>query len=84
MEVQLTATPERVRSVLPDLDDISDIRVTGDVLRYRTAQPQHTNPAVIEALVRAGCGVISVAVTTQTLEDVYAGVVGQQRSEQVA
>jgi ABC-2 type transport system ATP-binding protein len=51
----------------------------GPRLSYRTAQPEHTNPQVIAALVQAGASIVSVTCTAATLEDVYATAVGAER-----
>jgi ABC-2 type transport system ATP-binding protein len=46
------------------------------ILEYRTAQPKVVNPQVLTRLVMAGAQVISVICETQTLEDVYATMIG--------
>lgn len=46
------------------------------ILEYRTAQPKIVNPQVLTRLVMAGAQVISVTCETQTLEDVYASMIG--------
>jgi len=46
------------------------------ILEYRTAQPKVVNPQVLTRLVIAGAQVISVICETQTLEDVYATMIG--------
>jgi ABC-2 type transport system ATP-binding protein len=46
------------------------------ILEYRTAQPRVVNPQVLTRLVMARAQVISVICETQTLEDVYATMIG--------
>jgi hypothetical protein len=50
----------------------------GLVLRYRTTQPERTNPRVIAALVAAGAAIVSVTCTRASLEDVYATALRQE------
>lgn len=50
------------------------VDITDRILRYRTTQPRSINPLVIQRLVENGARIVSVAVETRTLEDVYAGI----------
>jgi ABC-2 type transport system ATP-binding protein len=53
-------------------------------VEYRTTQPMLTNPDVIAQLIALGARVVSVTCETQTLEDVYAAVIGGERPGRVA
>jgi ABC-2 type transport system ATP-binding protein len=52
------------------------IGAAGQVLAYRTMQPELTNPRVIAVLAAAGAAIVSVTRATTTLEDVYATALG--------
>jgi ABC-2 type transport system ATP-binding protein len=60
----------------PTLDE--RIGVRGQVLAYRTRQPERTNPRVIAALAAAGAEIVSVTRHTASLEDVYATALGPE------
>ena len=51
-----------------------------ELIVYRTPSPKETNPAVIAALVALGGQVVSVSLETRTLEEVYAAMVGEERT----
>ncbi|HFE67006.1 MAG TPA: ABC transporter ATP-binding protein [Chloroflexi bacterium] len=48
-----------------------------DTIRYRTANPDTTNPALVRCLDSLGLGVISLHEVPQSLEDVYLQVVAE-------
>jgi len=50
--------------------------VKNDTVRYRTDNPQVTNPQVVRHLGGLGLGVVSLQEVTQSLEEVYLRVVG--------
>jgi ABC-2 type transport system ATP-binding protein len=52
------------------------IGAVGQVMNYRTFQPEQINPRVIASLVAAGAAIVSVTRSAATLEDVYALAVG--------
>jgi ABC-2 type transport system ATP-binding protein len=54
------------------------IEARGQVLAYRTMQPERNNPRVIAGLVAAGAAIVSVTRSTATLEDVYATALGPE------
>jgi hypothetical protein len=54
------------------------IEARGQVLAYRTIQPERHNPRVIAGLVAAGAAIVSVTRSTATLEDVYATALGPE------
>ncbi|VAW31488.1 hypothetical protein MNBD_CHLOROFLEXI01-3506 [hydrothermal vent metagenome] len=51
--------------------------VQGDVIRYRTDNPDVTNPQLVRCLSGLGLGVISLQPITQSLEQVYLRVVAE-------
>ena len=48
--------------------------ITDRILRYRSPQPRSINPLVVQRLVETGAQIVSVAVETRTLEDIYADI----------
>lgn len=56
--------------------------VQGDVIRYRTENPDVTNPQLVRCLGGLGLGVISLQPITQSLEQVYLRVVSAEKEEQ--
>jgi ABC-2 type transport system ATP-binding protein len=44
---------------------------------YQTPQPQEVNPTVVARLVAAGARIVAVHCETQTLEDIYATLIGR-------
>ena len=75
VEVQLAEPILGVETIFGPLSDVHEVRQSGQLLTYQTAQPEVTNPAVVAALVRAGAAVISVTIVTRSLEEVYASVI---------
>ncbi|MCC6604502.1 MAG: ABC transporter ATP-binding protein [Anaerolineae bacterium] len=55
--------------------------VQGDVIRYRTDNPDVTNPQLVRCLGGLGLGVISLQPITQSLEQVYLRVVAAEQEE---
>ena len=55
--------------------------VKNDTIRYRTENPIQTNPLLIRCLDELGLGTITLQEISQTLEEVYLNVVGQENGE---
>lgn len=55
--------------------------VEGDVIRYRTDDPNVTNPQLVRCLGGLGLGVISLQPISQSLEQVYLRVVAEKEEE---
>ena len=70
---QFVSNGETIEETQSGSDMLSDQH---RILEYRTAQPGVVNPQVLTRLVVAGAQVISVTCETQTLEDVYAAMLG--------
>lgn len=62
---------------LVDLADLVSVEwFKGNVIRYRTAEPEVTNPLLVRRLSGLGLGVVALYEVPQSLEDVYLRVVG--------
>jgi ABC-2 type transport system ATP-binding protein len=73
MELHLT---QHLNGAVDELTHMVDIVETGDTwLRYRTPEPQMTNPQVIRRLTGAGLDIVTLSEVSQTLEDVYLQIV---------
>ncbi len=57
--------------------------VLGDTIRYRTDNPDVTNPQLVRCLGQLGLGVISLQPISQSLEQVYLRVVSAEKEEQL-
>ena len=53
--------------------------VNGDTIRYRTENPDVTNPQLVRCLSGLGLGVISLQTISQSLEQVYLRVVSEEQ-----
>ncbi len=59
-----------------DIGDMVTVTESGrDWLRYRVAEPQITNPALLRRVAGLGIDVVTLAPITRTLEDIYLQVV---------
>ena len=59
-----------------DIGDLVTVTEAGrDWLRYRVAEPQVTNPALLRKVAGLGVDVVTLAPITRTLEDIYLQVV---------
>ena len=58
--------------------------VAEDKIRYRTANPQQTNPQLIRHLIGLGLGVVTLQEVSRSLEDVYLSVVNEKPEESKA
>jgi ABC-2 type transport system ATP-binding protein len=73
MELHLT---QHLNGAVGELNDMVEVVETGTTwLRYRTPEPQMTNPQVIRRLTGAGLDIVTLSEVTQTLEDVYLQIV---------
>ncbi|MCA9929233.1 MAG: ABC transporter ATP-binding protein [Anaerolineales bacterium] len=62
-----------------ELADLVTVEWVGDdIIRYRTTDPDKTNPQLVRCLDGLGIGVITLKEITQSLEDVYLRVVSEQ------
>jgi len=55
--------------------------VDGDVIRYRTDDPNVTNPQLVRCLGGLGLGVITLQTISQSLEQVYLRVVAEEQEQ---
>ncbi len=61
------------------VSDLVEIKEQGkDWLRYFTADPQETNPRLLQALAARGVGVVTLSEMSRSLEDVYLRVVEEE------
>ncbi len=73
MEVTLNRSSNGQLPALTDLVTIEN--VSGNILRFRTDEPQQANPRLVQRLTELGLGVVSLTEVTQSLEEVYLRVV---------
>lgn len=67
-----------LNGVAKDLAAMVIVTESGDSwLRYRTSQPQRTNPAVLRKLTEQGVEVVTLSEMKQSLEDVYLQIVAE-------
>jgi ABC-2 type transport system ATP-binding protein len=67
-----------VNGSLPSFPDPIQLETAaGTLLRFRTADPNGANPALVSRLAAAGYGVVTLREVTPSLEDVYLRVVGE-------
>ncbi len=68
-----------------DIARMVQIEDYGDMwLRYRSSQPDETNPALLRRLHAAGTPVVSLSEVPRSLETVYLRIVGESQTERVA
>ena len=73
MELRLSHATDGVVKLVSDL---VNVEVQGeDWLRYSTADPQETNPLLLQVLAAHGVGVVTLSEVPRSLEDVYLRVV---------
>jgi len=74
MEVELA---EPLNGIEPDLpEDVNILDYGSNWIRYEVSKPKEMNPAIIEALSKAGFHVVTLARVGHSLEEVYLQVVG--------
>ena len=77
MELRLTAPPHD--ELISLVESFAPIDTVGDTwLRYSTASPHTTNPAVLHALSAAHVPVVTLSEVPQSLESVYLRVVAEE------
>ncbi len=75
MELRLT---QHLNGAVEALNEMVQIVAQGnDWLRYRTPEPQRTNPQVIRRLTGAGLEIVTLSEVSQMLEDVYLQIVAE-------
>jgi ABC-2 type transport system ATP-binding protein len=79
MEVRLLQSLDGHR---PDLDGVVSIEASGDQwLRYRTTDPEATNPLVLRRLTALGLTLVTLSEVQQSLEEVYLRAVDNSGEE---
>jgi ABC-2 type transport system ATP-binding protein len=73
LELQLDRPLNGTTATLADLITVESSE--GNVIRYRTESPVHTNPLVVRRLTELGFGVVSLRELPQSLEQVYLNVI---------
>lgn len=64
--------------LLADLEDLVSIEDYGDTwLRYRTAEPEHVNPRLLQQLAERGTPVVTLSEVPRSLEEVYLRIVNE-------
>jgi ABC-2 type transport system ATP-binding protein len=77
MELTLRHTPEN--GLLPLMRQWVEIEAVGETwVRYRTSDPQITNPRLLEALTEARIPVVTLSEVPRSLESVYLRAVGSE------
>jgi ABC-2 type transport system ATP-binding protein len=84
--ISLAAPAPGAVEALQDIPGVTSLRANGRDgagadITYDTADPVATNPQVVAHLVGLGARVVSIAIETPSLEDVYASLMGETRSE---
>lgn len=73
---------QRLNGQISGLDALVTIEAIGErTIRYRTPDPEQTNPLLVRRLGELGLGVISLQEVSQSLEAVYLRVVGAEEAE---
>ncbi len=68
-----------------DIGRMVQIEDYGDTwLRYRTSQPEETNPSLLRRLHTAGTPVVSLSEVPRSLESVYLRIIGETQPERMA
>ncbi|RMG97696.1 MAG: ABC transporter ATP-binding protein [Chloroflexi bacterium] len=76
MEVRLN---QSVNGQIEEIQALVTVEcVNGNVIRYRTPQPEIINPQLVACLHGLGLGVVSLSEVTQSLEEVYLRVVAEE------
>ncbi len=79
VRIALAAPCPTARAVLAGLGvaPAGDTAADARGIAYQTTQPEEINPAVVAGLVAAGARIVAVQCETQTLEEVYATLIGR-------
>ena len=55
----------------------SEIEVYKNKIVLKVADPEHDNPIVVDAVVKAGGRIVSLSEVKRTLEDIYLEIMGE-------
>lgn len=76
-------TREHLNGLAGDISDMVSIEEIGpNWLRYRVADPNTTNPALLRRITGLGVDVVTLAPVSQTLEDIYLQVVKEDEEQE--
>ena len=71
-----------LNGLVKDISDMVTVEETGvDWVRYRVADPNTTNPALLKKVTNLGVQVMTLAPVSRTLEDIYLQVVKEDEGE---
>ena len=72
---------QHLNGQIQDLENLVTIEVVGEQsIRYRTPNPEQTNPLLVRHLGELGLGIVSLQEVSQSLEEVYLRVVADEES----
>ncbi|HVU12969.1 MAG TPA: ABC transporter ATP-binding protein [Phototrophicaceae bacterium] len=72
----------RLNGLAKEIGDMVAVEESGDNwLRFRVADPNATNPALIQRMINLGVEVVTLAPLTQTLEEIYLQVVKEDEQQ---
>jgi ABC-2 type transport system ATP-binding protein len=76
-------TREHLNGLAREIGDMVQIEETGtDWLRFRVADPNTTNPALLRRITGLGIDVVTLAPVSQSLEDIYLQVVKEDEDQE--
>jgi ABC-2 type transport system ATP-binding protein len=76
-------TREPLNGLARDISDMVTVEESGDNwLRFRVADPNNTNPALLRRITSMGIDVVTLAPLSQTLEDIYLQVVKEDEEQE--
>jgi ABC-2 type transport system ATP-binding protein len=76
-------TREHLNGLAGDISDMVTVEEAGDNwLRFRVADPNNTNPALLRRITGMGIDVVTLAPVSQTLEDIYLQVVKEDEEQE--
>jgi ABC-2 type transport system ATP-binding protein len=76
-------TREHLNGLAQDISDMVTVEESGDNwLRFRVADPNNTNPALLRRVTGLGIDVVTLAPVSQTLEDIYLQVVKEDEEQE--
>jgi ABC-2 type transport system ATP-binding protein len=82
MEVKFVET---LNGIAKDLSSVVNITESGtDWLRYRTTEPEKTNPAILRWMVEHGAAVVTLSAVQNDLESVYLQIVEEDEKKGAA
>lgn len=72
---------QHLNGQIQDLENLVTIELVGEQsIRYRTPNPEQTNPLLVRRLGELGLGIVSLQEVSQSLEEVYLRVVADEES----